>query len=79
MTITHLINNPNTAILLAAETQEKVWRFIMPFLDKQCKQHGDFMVGGYRYSELKKEMADASRRIIRSSHRIRRIIEELEG
>jgi hypothetical protein len=53
---------------------EKAWDKISPLLEDRFLRNGDFIVGDLRYSELKSEMASASKRIIRNSHRIKNVI-----
>jgi hypothetical protein len=77
--LSHKINNPNNSILLDAETLEKVWNEIIPILDERYKSKGDFTVGGCLYSELREDLAAASKRIIRNSQRIRDITIDFDG
>jgi hypothetical protein len=72
--LSHEINNPNHSILLDAEVLEKAWEKVSPLLEEQYLKNRDFMVGEMKFSELKSEMAKASKRIIRNSRRIKDVV-----
>jgi signal transduction histidine kinase len=75
--IGHEVNNPNNALLLSLQSQKQVWEELVPVLDAHARVHGDFEVGGYRYSEIKEEMPSSMLRAVKNSERIRNIVREL--
>lgn len=77
--IGHEINNPNNALLLSLESQKKIWDELRPVLDSYAKEHGDFEIGGYHYSELREEMPQSIGRAIGNSERIRKIVQDLRA
>jgi signal transduction histidine kinase len=77
--VAHEINNPNNSILLTSGTLEEMWKELTPVFDRYVREHGDFRVGGYVYSELRDEMPQIFGRIINNSRRIKHIVEDLKN
>ena len=57
-------------MLLTIDAWEQVWNEVLPILDEYADAHGDFEVGGYLYSELKKALPDSLRRAQNSMARV---------
>jgi len=76
--VAHEINNPNAMILLNAPTLKQIIEASIPVLEKYCREHGDFEVGGMTYSELIEETPVLLASIIDSSERIKRIVDDLK-
>ncbi|MBD3242274.1 MAG: hypothetical protein GF331_16900 [Chitinivibrionales bacterium] len=75
--VAHEISNPNNAIRLSAGTLERSWDEITRVLDEYAQEHGELMIGGMSYRELKQEFPEALRRTTRNSDRIKHIVDDL--
>jgi len=76
--VAHEINNPNNFILLNSDNLADVWNDLVPFLDKYSKDHGDFMVAGLKYSEIRDEVSMIINGIKEGSLRIKKIVQTLK-
>ncbi|MFO7813875.1 MAG: ATP-binding protein [Pelovirga sp.] len=76
--VAHEINNPNAMILLNAPVLKQIIDAGFPILEKYCKEHGDFELGGMTYVELLAEAPILLDSIMDGSERIRRIVEDLK-
>ena len=72
--VAHEINNPNNFILLNSDNLADVWKDLTPFLDKYVEDHGDFMVAGLMYSEIRDEVSMIINGIKEGSERIKKIV-----
>jgi signal transduction histidine kinase len=77
--VAHEINNPNNAILLNTSMIARSWEGVRPILDRHTEENGDFMVGGFCYSELREEFQESIVATKRNSERIRSIVEDLRS
>jgi signal transduction histidine kinase len=77
--VAHEINNPNNAILLNTSMIAHSWEGLRPILDRYAAENGDFMVGGFSYSELREEFEESIIATKRNSERIRGIVEDLRS
>lgn len=75
--VAHEINNPNQFIMMSASLLERAWAGAQPILDEYYTQHGDFVVHGLNYSELRGHVQEYFSGIREGSERIRSIVQEL--
>ena len=54
--VAHEINNPNQSILTNADLIIDAWNSVTPILEDYYKLHGDFIIGGLDYMEMREEM-----------------------
>ena len=54
--VAHEINNPNSFLTLNLPLLRDVWADALHVLDDYQEEHGDFVLGGLEYSELKQQM-----------------------
>lgn len=76
--VAHEINNPNNFILLNSDNLSDVWKDLIPFLDKYSEDHGDFMIAGLMYSEIRDEVSMIINGIKEGSERIKKIVQTLK-
>ena len=76
--VAHEINNPNNFIMLNAPLLKDVWESVLPLLEEQYSENGDFMVAGLPYSEMKLEVPHLLNGIEEGSRRIQRIVKDLK-
>ncbi|MEQ8822460.1 MAG: ATP-binding protein [Sumerlaeia bacterium] len=75
--VAHEINNPNNFIMLNLPVLQDAWQSIEPILDHYHEEHGDFLVGGLNYSDLREEIPRLFNAVMDGAHRIRNIVREL--
>lgn len=75
--VAHEINNPNQHIMMSAGLLSRAWEGAMPVLDQYFAEHGDFLIGGLYYSELRANMRTYTTAVLDGSARIRAIVDEL--
>jgi signal transduction histidine kinase len=76
--VAHEINNPNNAIMLTSETGSEMWKGFLTVLDEYYDALDNVSVGGLSLDEMKEEIGKSFKRILRSSRRIKFIVEELK-
>lgn len=76
--VAHEINNPNSIALLNAPRLAKAWQQITPILEEYFHKHGDFMVAGLEYSELRPQIPRLFQELEESSRRIKQIVKDLK-
>lgn len=76
--VAHEINNPNALILLNTELVKKACADAGPILKKHYEQHGDFLLGGLPYAEMREEMPHLFSEMFDGAGRIKRIVEDLK-
>jgi polar amino acid transport system substrate-binding protein len=75
--VAHEINNPSQFIMSNAGPLQKVWEDALPILDRYYEEHGDFILGGQRYSIRKKRIPEMFKNIMEGTDRIKHIVDEL--
>lgn len=75
--VAHEINNPNQFIMSHISPLKEAWEDALPILDRYLRDHGEFMLGGRKYSERRAEISDMFAGVVRGSNRIRNIVDEL--
>jgi len=73
----HEINNPNHSIMSNVAALAEVWRDIRPILDRFYEDFGDFVLGGFDYSECRDKLPDMFAGALSSSKRIEGLVTEL--
>ncbi|NOY12728.1 MAG: transporter substrate-binding domain-containing protein, partial [Deltaproteobacteria bacterium] len=76
--VAHEINNPNGLIQLSLPQLSKAYQSIEPVLETHYKEHGDFTLGWFKYSRMRKEIPTMLQEMLESSNRIKRIVEDLK-
>jgi len=76
--VAHEINNPTGLILLNIPILNKVFQVVQDSLDEQYSTSGDFMIGGMKYSVLKKQLPRMLDEMQDSANRIKRIVADLK-
>jgi PAS domain S-box-containing protein len=77
--VAHEINNPNNFIMLNTPLLEEAWKGIRPILDEYYEEHGDFIIGGLSYSEMRSRIPTLFSGIVDGARRIEQIIEDLKN
>lgn len=77
--VAHEINNPNAFILTNIDVLESVWTSVVPVLQRYYESHGDFLVGGIRYSRMSERVPRLISGIRDGARRIKVTVEELRG
>lgn len=75
--VAHEINNPNGLIKLAVPLLQSAWFAMEPLLDRHREEHGEFMLGGLPYMQMRENIPVLLRNILDGSERIRRIVDDL--
>ena len=75
--VAHEINNPNHSIMTNAAALADVWKNAQPILDRFEQEYGDFVLGGYDYSESRDTFPGMFANLLASSRRIQVIVDEL--
>ena len=74
----HEINNPNNFIMLNSPILKEAWENAVPILEKYYEENGDFILGGMKYSDTRKNIPKLFSGISAGSVRIKQIIEDLK-
>ena len=75
--VAHEINNPNTFIKSNAQLFSKIWKDVAPILEKYHREHGEFLLGGLPYSEIRGLGPEVIKGIDEGSKRIQLIVDNL--
>lgn len=75
----HEINNPNQYIGLNTAFLRKVWNDAKVILDREFEAHGDFFLGGLKYSLARKKIPGLFEGIMAGSLRIKSIVSDLKN
>lgn len=76
--VAHEINNPNGLILLNTPVLMDAFQDAHPILEEYYQQHGDFTLGGLRYSRMRSEVPQMFLEMLEGARRIKRIVEDLK-
>ncbi|HIJ78042.1 MAG: response regulator [Desulfobulbaceae bacterium] len=72
--VAHEINNPNNFITMNAPLLHRAWEDFQPILEQHFQDHGDFLVSGIPYSEMREHIPELFSGILEGSKRIRKIV-----
>ncbi len=75
--VAHEINNPNHSIMSNVTALADVWEGARPILDRFYGDFGDFVLGGFEYSECRDKLPAMYANALNSSKRIEVIVTEL--
>ncbi len=75
--VAHEVNNPNQFILSNAELLHRVVLGLQPVADEYYREHGDFLLAGINYSELRSRMVTLCVHVADGARRIGSIVEAL--
>lgn len=76
--VAHEINNPNGLLLLDIPILKRVHDDAEEVLENHFHEHGDFMLGGVPYSEMRAEIPRILEEMQDSAKRIKRIVNDLK-
>jgi PAS domain S-box-containing protein len=76
--VAHEINNPNNNIMINSTLMMEVWADIQPVLDRYYREHGNFEVGGFLYSEMQHNILRLLQGMRNGAERISRIVSDLK-
>jgi polar amino acid transport system substrate-binding protein len=76
--VAHEINNPNNFIMLNTPLLSEAWKGAMPILDEYYESHGDFVIGGMKYTEMRDSIPVLFSGISDGAKRIQQIVEDLK-
>ncbi len=76
--VAHEINNPNSFLTLNLPLLRDVWTDALTLLDEYGKEHGDFVLGGLEFSELRQQMPLLLQGMEEGSARIKEIVSRLK-
>ncbi len=76
--VAHEINNPNNYVLSNAQLLSKIWKDALIILEQYYQEHGDFLVGGIKFSELEDHTPEIFHGITDGSRRINAIVTDLK-
>jgi PAS domain S-box-containing protein len=76
--VAHEINNPNNFIMLNTPLLSEAWKGAMPILDEYYERHGDFVIGGMKYTEMRISIPVLFSGISDVAKRIKQIVEDLK-
>jgi len=77
--VAHEINNPNALVLMNASVLKDVFTSIMPMLEREYEQFGDFSVGKMKYSRMRQNLPKMVSDIETAAGKIRSIVNDLRG
>lgn len=75
--VAHEINNPNHSIMSNVSALAGVWQSTRPILDRFYEDFGDFVLGGFEYSECRDKIPEMFANALSNSKRIEVIVTEL--
>jgi PAS domain S-box-containing protein len=77
--VAHEINNPNGVIMLNTPMLAKAWNSAAPILEQHYQNHGDFLIGGLKYSLMKNEIPGLFSELKDATMRIQSIVKDLKN
>ena len=75
--VAHEINNPNNFIMLNTPLLWEAWESSKPILEAYYENHGDFIIGGMKYTEMRENIPVLFSGVLDGSKRIKHIVEDL--
>ncbi len=75
----HEINTPNAAIRLAGQQSSRVWRDLLPILNRVAEEEGSFYLGGLEYPRAREELIRSAEMIVRSAEKIDQVVKNLRS
>ncbi|NJB68446.1 PAS domain S-box-containing protein [Desulfobaculum xiamenense] len=76
--VAHEVNNPNNYIMLNTQLLSRMWHDAAPVLERYHEEHGDFLIGGLRYSHARTRIPGLFDSVLEGSARIKRIVQDLK-
>ncbi len=76
--VAHEINNPTNFITLNIPILREVWENVLPLLQKRYEREGDFAIGKFNYSLLRKHIDKLLEGVTHGAERIKNIVSELK-
>ncbi len=76
--VAHEINNPNALVLFNTLALMRVFNDAGPILDEYYEKHGDFILGGLKYSRMRNEIPLLISEMQDGAQQIKRIVEDLK-
>ena len=76
--VAHEINNPNSIAMLNAAMLRNAWESARPILEEYYGEHGDFLVAGLEYSEMREQIPRLFSELEESARRIKNIVQDLK-
>jgi len=76
--VAHEINNPTGLILLDLPVLKRAHQDAAPILEEHYQEHGDFLLGGVPYSEMREEIPRLLDGMQEGAQRIKRIVHDLK-
>jgi PAS domain S-box-containing protein len=76
--VAHEINNPNNFIMLNTPILREAWENAIPVLEKYYAENGDFIIGGMKFTEMRKNIPTLFSGITDGAGRIKQIVEDLK-
>jgi signal transduction histidine kinase len=75
--VAHEINNPNQLVLMNARMLADAWRDARGILDDYQQEHGDFLLGGLPYTEMRETLPTLVQDVQAGALQIERIVDDL--
>jgi polar amino acid transport system substrate-binding protein len=76
--VAHEINNPTGLLLLNMPVIQEAWQDCEEILEQHYEQHGDFLLGGLAYSQMRNEIPVLMSDMHDGAQRIKRIVNDLK-
>jgi len=76
--VAHEINNPNSIAMLNTSMLTRAWESILPILEQYYEEHGDFLIAGLEYSEMRGQLPRLLTELDESTKRIKGIVQDLK-
>lgn len=76
--VAHEINNPTGLLLYNLPLLKNIYKVTEEHLEERFQDHGDFMIRGLRYSQLRGEIPRMIDEMHEGANRIKRIVEDLK-
>ena len=76
--VAHEINNPNSIAMLNTSMLFRAWESAKPILDGYSREHGDFLISGLPYSEMREQIPRLFLDLEESARRIKNIVHDLK-